>query len=418
MDTILKSVLRVEGSLLSPCSKSYAQRAIILSILSKRIIELTSIDICGDISSALNIASDLGCAVNYSAENRIAKIDATNSTLTSKEIFVGESGFLARQFIPLSTIFELPVNICGKGSILTRSFKADLDKLTTLGVKHNSNNNKLPVEISSTVSNNSVKIDCSDGSQFLSGLLSVGAFLDNGIEIEVKNLTSEKYVDITIEILNSFGIDVTRDGYKLFKIAKQQINCSGEINIEGDYSSASCMLVAGAICGNSLKIDNLKKESHQPDSAIVKLLQTMGANIKHTGTQIEISRSKLSPFEFDATSCPDLFPALVALAANISGESRITGANRLLNKESNRAEALQKEFAKIGVNIVVDNDLMKINGGKIIGDCEVDSHNDHRIAMTLAIASLTSENPITIKNIGCVEKSYPMFWQDLKSISR
>ena len=175
------------------------------------------------------------------------------------------------------------------------------------------------------------------------------------------------------------------------------------------------MLVAGAVAGE-VTVENMSRLSLQADTAIIKALISAGAEIESTDSSVTVRRRKLRAFEFDATHCPDLFPALVALAANCEGVSTIYGTERLLHKESNRAVTLSEEYAKAGIKVDIEEEnVMHVYGGKIQG-CTIDSHGDHRIAMSMAIAALTATGPITIEGAECVAKSYPSFFEDLKQL--
>ena len=185
--------------------------------------------------------------------------------------------------------------------------------------------------------------------------------------------------------------------------------------IEGDWSGAAPMLVAGAVTGE-VTVNNMSCLSLQADTAIIKALISAGAEVESTDNTVTVRHRHLKAFEFDATHCPDLFPALTALAANCKGTTTIYGTERLLHKESNRAVTLAEEYAKAGIEIDIDEpNVMRIHGGKIHG-CTIDSHGDHRIAMSMAIAALTADAPITIEGAECVAKSYPSFFDDLRQL--
>jgi len=174
---------------------------------------------------------------------------------------------------------------------------------------------------------------------------------------------------------------------------------------------AAFLLVAGAVAGN-LEIAGLNLNSSQADSAILNALRDAGAQMEISAGAIKIEQSKLRSFHFDATHCPDLFPPVAVLAACAGGVSTIKGVSRLSQKESNRGIVLQQELGKLGISIVLEDDVMKVEGGRIRGG-EVFSHNDHRIAMAGAVAGLVADGPVTVKNAECIAKSYPDFYSDL-----
>ena len=234
----------------------------------------------------------------------------------------------------------------------------------------------------------------------------------------VNDLKSIPYIDMTIDVLQSFGIEVKHNGYAEFFVEGNQSYVPRVYNIEGDWSGASCLLVAGAVAG-SISIGNLNPLSRQADVAIIEALSRAGAGIETTTDSVTVSRPDyLAAFEFDATNCPDLFPALAALAANCDGESVITGTRRLKHKESDRAVTLSTEFAKMGIEIdISQDDVMRIKGAKMMS-ASVESHNDHRIAMSLAVAALNADGGVSIDGATAVDKSYPLFWDDLAAVTK
>lgn len=408
----------ISGNIKAPCSKSYALRAILLAILQKKECTVQGVDLCGDIISAILLAKILGCKIDINHSEKNVIIDSTNVFYTSKELHIGESGLLARQAMLLSTFFKNEVTITGEKSILRRSFKRDIERLKLMGINCVSNDNLLPITIYPNYPETLLSFNCNDSSQFLSALLLIAPFFENETIIDVSELTSKQYIDITIDVLKGFGIEVQRTDYNHFELSAGACPNVSEYLIQGDYSSISCFAVGGALFGEGLEINNLISDSTQPDRAIIQLLEQIGAKIEIKIDSVIINKGELSTFDFDATYCPDLFPALVALAANIKGKSTIKGVGRLINKESNRAEALVMEFNKLGVMVCLCDDVMEIYGGEIAGGIEVNSHNDHRIAMSLAIASLNAKQNVTITGFNCVSKSYAAFWQDFNDILR
>ena len=258
------------------------------------------------------------------------------------------------------------------------------------------------------------EIDGSVSSQLLTGLLMALPLAEKNSEIKVNNLKSKPYIDMTIQILSSFGITIHNSDYKLFKIQGNQKYLPQTYTVEADWSGGAFLLVAGAINGH-LTVSGLRTDSKQSDMAIIEALKLAGATMKINEDQIEISRSELKSFNFDATESPDLFPPLVALASYCKGVSSIKGVSRLTYKESDRAKTLKEEFGKMDIIVEIKDDLMYVAGGKPTG-AHVESHEDHRIAMALAIASLGATGTVFIRDSQCVAKSYPRFFSDLKQL--
>lgn len=217
---------------------------------------------------------------------------------------------------------------------------------------------------------------------------------------------------MTIQILKLFGITIHNKEYTIFNIPGKQKYTPYNYTVESDWSGGAFLLAAGAINGD-LTVTGLNPASWQSDMAILKVLEQAGAKMKIGENAIEIKKSKMKAFDFDATESPDLFPPLVALASYCEGTSTIKGVSRLIYKESNRATALKEEFGKMGINIDVKDDIMTITGGKPAG-AHVESHDDHRIAMAAAVAALGASGRVFIHDSQCIAKSYPGFFDDLR----
>jgi 3-phosphoshikimate 1-carboxyvinyltransferase len=233
-------------------------------------------------------------------------------------------------------------------------------------------------------------------------------------EIIVNNLKSRPYIDMTIQILKSFGISIENSDYKLFVIRGNQKYIPHSYTVEGDWSGGAFLLVAGAINGH-LYVKGLRNDSMQSDMAIIKALKQAGAHIIIGEDRIEVTKSELKSFEFDATESPDLFPPLVALASYCEGITAIKGVSRLIFKESDRAKTLKEEFGKMNVKIEIKDDMMYVTGSRPLGG-RVESHDDHRIAMAVAVAALGAKANVYIRDSQCVAKSYPCFFDDLRQL--
>jgi 3-phosphoshikimate 1-carboxyvinyltransferase len=230
----------------------------------------------------------------------------------------------------------------------------------------------------------------------------------------VKNLKSIPYIQMTLDILNHFGISIDHNNFETFWISGNQKPKAQGYHVEGDWSGAAFHLVGAAISGE-IKLLGLNPRSSQADRKILEALQKSGAEVLIGEDEIQITKKSLQSFDFDATNCPDLFPPLAVLASCCSGESRIRGVSRLEHKESNRARSIRDEFAKLNIEVLLDGDVMRIQQADVIGGL-VNSQNDHRIAMAAAILASVSSTSITIENARAVNKSYPTFFDELQNI--
>lgn len=408
------STAAVRGELDAPASKSYAQRAIAAALLAEGTSEIYHMGLCDDTAAALEVARRLGAQVYYN--DRYYQIKGGLNP-QSDVLNIGESGLSTRLFTPIAALCAHPMTLTGHGSILQRPISGMEQPLQGLGASFTSNNGFLPIQIHGPLRGGDVTVDGSQGSQFLTGLLMALPLAQNDSTIRVRNLASKPYIDMTIGVAQDFGIEISHEDYELFYVRGGQSYVPAVYNIEGDWSGASCLLVAGAVAGE-ITVNNLNPNSLQADQALVYALERAGAMIDSDGNTYHVKKKSLRAFEFDATDCPDLFPALVALAANCTGNSVLKGTNRLTHKESDRARTLAGEFGKLGIRVDISaDDTMVVEGGTIRGG-EVESHNDHRIAMALAVAALTASEPVTIHDAEAVSKSYPDFWDEFARIIR
>jgi 3-phosphoshikimate 1-carboxyvinyltransferase len=258
-------------------------------------------------------------------------------------------------------------------------------------------------------------VDGSASSQFLSGLLLALPRAGADSELEVSGLRSLPYVRMTLDVLAAFGAQVEAEpDFSRFRVRGGQRYHPVELQVEGDWSGAAFLLVAGAVAGE-VTVDGLDPASAQADRAILQALAAAGARVEWQGAALRAGQGDLRAFEFDATDCPDLFPPLAALACHARGTSRFKGVARLGHKESDRGAALVSELSAMGARLQVRDGCMEITGGPLAGG-EVDPHNDHRMAMACAVAGLRSLNGARMEGEACVAKSYPEFFQALESI--
>ncbi|MDA3890732.1 MAG: 3-phosphoshikimate 1-carboxyvinyltransferase [Salinivirgaceae bacterium] len=403
---------KIKGEVKAPASKSFMQRAIALSVLADGETIIENPSRCDDALAGLNIASSFGCKV-YDNGEFISVIP--NKEVKPTKLLCGESGLAIRLFAPIVSLYSHQVELQAEGSLLKRPADFMTSTLNQLGVGTETNDGFPPLKIQGPLKTGSAELDGSLSSQFLSGLLIALPKAQGNSTLKVNNLMSIPYIDMTLKAIESFGGKIEHSDYKVFTIQGSQNYNAGTYFIEGDWSGAAGLLVAGAIGGN-IMVTKLTSTSTQADMAVMKALRDAGAEIEIDDDTIIIKRPKqLQAFEFDALHCPDLFPVLTALAANCEGTTRISGVHRLLHKESNRGEALKNEFNKIGVSIEFENDIMLIKGGNIQGG-DVFAHNDHRIAMALTLAAFNAAGAIKISGTECVNKTYPEFFEDMKML--
>lgn len=423
---------KLSGSQIAPASKSSMQRACAAALIhiGKTIIHNPGHS--NDDLAALDVIQKLG-AIVVTQKPASEKLDPSPIEVNSNGVKpigpsmnCGESGLGIRMFTPIAALSNELISIEGKGSLVKRPMHFFDEILPKVGVKVHSQKGFLPIQIQGPLAPANITIDGSLSSQFLTGMLMAYAATEKqGIEIKVIDLKSKPYIDLTLSVLNAFGWKVEHTNYESFRfLAHAPLEPVIEYTVEGDWSGAAFLLVAGAIAG-PIKVKGLQLNSTQADKKIMEALISAKATMKQEEDGILIGPSAdnsnnysngLLAFEFDATDCPDLFPPLVALASVCNGVTKIKGVSRLAHKESDRGLTLQTEFAKMGVQIELVGDEMLIHGGALIQSATVFSQHDHRIAMACGVAALVANGPIEITEAEAINKSYTDFFTHLQEL--
>jgi len=438
------------GEILAPASKSSMQRACAAALLRAGETIIHHPGYSNDDKAALGVIRDLGAAVTrladgslrviskgagHSGEGRAAGAGHGAVHSGGLEVNCGESGLGLRMFAPIIALSNEMIRVKGEGSLLSRPMDFFDEIFPQLGIRVVSNKGKLPLEIQGPLRPRDIDIDGSLSSQFLTGLLlSFSAAGARDVTIRVHHLKSKPYIDLTLQVMKHFGRGVENRNYEEFYFSggpdggTNDVPNGGvlEYTVEGDWSGGAFLLVAGAIAG-PIVLRGLDVRSTQADKAILQALRDSGASLTIREDVIDIGpaagadsaggrSAQLQAFHFDATDCPDLFPPLVALAAQAEGTSVIAGVSRLAHKESNRGLTLQEEFGKMGVTIDLVGDKMLIRGGGGVKGATVHSRHDHRIAMACAVGALKAKEEMTIEEAQAIDKSYPDFYRHLQQL--
>ena len=432
--------LRKRRSIYIPCSKSHAQRAIIAAIYSRGKSVLENFQPCNDSAAALEVARQLGCRVeesNMQVTIESPGAEAIKNSLGERvTLHPGESGLLTRLLIPMACYFaygqKRTVEISAEGSLLTRDITATVEAVENAGFSCIARREEgksglfMPCAISGREAElpEEIIIDGRTSSQIISGFLMALPLFKRAVGVNSFSVASMPYILLTESVLEEFGIKVNslpeREGFRWQFSGREEYKAK-EVMLQSDWSSAAYFLVAEAIRqslkigiakGGELSFPNLKRETKQADEAILSILESCGCRVERKEMRIWAPPA-LKSFRADATNSPDLFPILAVLASFCEGRSSIKGVGRLAAKESNRAESIFSELSAIGANIQIQGDSMLIEGADLSGG-EIRSYNDHRIAMSAAIAALFIENPVYINEIKCINKSFPTFFEVLK----
>src|SRR3989338_4505866 len=401
------------GTIAIPASKSDAQRAYLAAAMAPGKSTITGWGNSNDEQSMLKAIKLLGATIEIEGEElMIEGIDRFPETAT---ISAGESGLGIRLLSMICAANKGHFSVTGEGSLAERPMAFVETHLPLFVASCHTTNGKVPLEIKGPMHGATSKVDGSLSSQFISGLLMALPLVEGNSELQVQQLTSKPYIDMTLQTLEAFGIVVRPKSPSTYIIPGEQTYHATHYQIDADWSSASYWLVAAAI-GHQINLRGLRLDSFQADKALMSFLQAANCHVLFKEDTISVDGSSRKAFQVDATDCPDLFPALVTLAASCDGTSVISGASRLTYKESHRGLTLQSEFGKLGVKIDLLEDDMHINGTGILAGGTVDSHNDHRIAMCLAIAATLATDAVEIHGAESVAKSYPDFWLVLETL--
>lgn len=393
---------RYNGQLQAPASKSHGQRLVILAALSAPYCSIENLGSDND-TKAMSAAVQL--------------IKNSSNPKESISISVGESGFALRSLAFVAAAFFDSYELTGKGTLLTRHQWATIRVLEQLGLSVSHQNGLLPIVVNGSITNTQLEIDASEGSQFVSGLFLLAAKYPGNWQISIKELSSRPYFEMTLAALREFGFQYERSNDVFSFVGNQMLSCP-QAKVEGDWSSVAAHLVGAAIQGK-IRVSGLNQQSLQPDKNLLSALEQFGATCKWENSELLIKNSKdKTPFDFDCTQQPDLFPVLVVLACAANGKSSIKGIHRLKNKESDRLQAMCEAMSKWGIRYEIIEQVILIHGTGSIATAQIETYHDHRIVMAGCVASLLSTEGQEIDNVSAIEKSYPGFVADFLRLTQ
>lgn len=419
MENITITPSRLDGTVTVPSSKSIAHRAIILSGLAKGKSIIQNIDYSKDLNATIRCIEALGAKVQKSYKCII--VDGSNFLKKAGQSFetvmdCGESGTTLRLFIPLSIVKNNSVEFTGRGNLKKRPLDPYYEIFDSQLIEYQCDNEKLDLKIKGRLMPGEFNIRGDISSQFISGLMIALPLLDGDSRLNITtDIQSRGYVDLTYDMLHKFGIHIDNIGSNSFDIKGGQNYKPMDLKLEGDFSQAAFFLAADAI-GSQVVCEGLNNASLQGDRAVLNVLCDMGCEIEAKKNSIKACSTGTKGIVIDASQIPDLIPPLAVVASLSFGTTRIINAARLRSKECDRLKALHDELSKLGAKIYELDDGLAIEGREYLDGGVVESWNDHRIAMALAVASTRCRNPVTIRGSDAVNKSYPGFWDDFKSL--
>lgn len=415
MNVTIRPCRALSGEVRAPPSKAHTHRALIAGLLSDGITEVVNPLQCNDTSATSNAIRALGADVRCESDRWIVSSGGTVNQPASP-IDCKESGVTLRFLIPIVALIGKKVLLRGDDNLIRRPLKPLEDALKQLDVNVAVRGNDVIVEGPPAGGVVSIRGDVS--SQFVSGLLFAGSRMEDGLELTLTTpLESRSYVTLTLEVMKQHGIKskVTHDAAKI-NIASGQRYSPFKHVVNGDWSSAAFMLAASEVTHSPVIVRDLRQSQNEPDAAFLQILSQMGVTAHTVEDGFVLEAAHLKGARIDIRECPDLGPILAVMGCYAQGETSITGAARLRYKESDRLSTITSELNALGVSISETDDGLAVIGPSLPRGGEVQSHSDHRIAMALSVAALGATEPITIRNAECVNKSYPKFFEDLRSL--
>jgi len=416
MIAIVEGTPKLEGRVRAPSSKSYSHRAIIAATLCIQTTRIVSPLECDDVNATLRACRLLGAYIEEKGKE-LSITGPVKLRAPRSSIDCGESASTLRFLVPVAALAYGRTILTGDPQLMRRPVGPLVDALKKLGVNCTSSDGYPPVTVEGKGLPGGVSSLRGDvSSQFVTGLLLAAPLAEAETEIRVTTrLESQPYVRLTLDILEKHGIEVEASpSLRRFHVPpKQRYRATTHI-VPGDYSSAAFLMAAAALTGSAMTIENLIHD--QPDSSIIPLLRQMEAHVEVGENQVRIEGGDLKGIEADARDIPDLVPVLAALGCKASGTTRIVQARRLRYKESDRLSALAQELQKFGATVSEDAETLTVTAPSVLESAKVDSHGDHRIGMACTVLGLASQGTTEVGGVECVEKSYPKFFEDLRSL--
>ncbi len=410
----------VQTVLSVPGSKSYTHRMFIAAALSSGPCVIQNALCSEDTRFTLETLKKWGVEVEKTGEDLVVHGRPGGLVACDEPIFLGNSGTSMRLLTAVAALAKGRSVLSGSERLKARPIQDLVDGLSQLGIAARSadGNGRPPVEIEGgAVRGGRAVLNCSLSSQFLSALLLIGPGTAEGIEVLVqRGPVSRPYIDITLEVMARFGVPVERRAYEWFRVPGGRPYRSGSYLVEADCSQAGYFWAAAAITGSAVAVKGTRLESRQGDVRMVEILERMGCTVSAQPDGIVVKGGELSAVDADMADLPDVVPTVAVVAAFARGRTVIRNVAHLRGKESDRLAAVCTELGKMGIAAGHDENTLWVQGGRP-GAATVDCHNDHRMAMSFALAGLKTAG-IRILDETCVQKSFPAFWEVFDGLYR
>lgn len=421
MKTVRILPAALTGQVNIPSSKSMGHREIICAGLAEGVSIVDNISMSKDIEATCRCLTALGVQIEqipscYEGRTALKITGFGQLKACQSSADCGESGSTLRFFIPLMGLLNNAMTLIGHGKLVSRPMQAYYDIFNEQKLEYTTNNGELPLTINGRLRPGKYTLPGDVSSQYVSGLLFALPLLEGDSELVITSpLESSSYVDLTLSCLRKYGITIENQQHQVYKIKGGQKYQAQNSAVEGDWSQAAFWLVGGCL-GSELTLKGMDMASLQGDKAVLSIMQKMNCQLQ-LAADLKAAVSEPQGTVIDASNCPDIIPVLTVLAAVSKGTTKIINAARLRIKECDRLAAMTRELNKLGADITELEDGLIINGRiSLRGGADVDAWNDHRVAMSLAIAALKCQEPIVLTGAESVQKSYPEFWQDYQQV--
>lgn len=401
-----------------PGSKSLSQRALVAAALAKDDSVISNVLVSQDTMYLIGGLRELGAEITETADGFSVAGTAGNLTNSGKEIFLGNNGTALRFLTALICLGKGRYTLTGEKRLCERPVGALADALKEMGVDISTSNHCPPVQINANgLTGGRITLRDIESSQYVSALLLCAPYTIRGIDLTLEGgVVSAPYIELTIHVMRDFGADIVRTGPYAYHVNAGQVYQGRTYFVEGDASSASYFALAAALLKKTIRIEGISRKSRQGDIRLLAVLEQLGCVVESQENSVDVTGRELvkGDLTFDLNDMPDMVPTLAILSAFREGQTVISNVAHLRIKESNRLAAIVAELNRVGIDARELPDGVVIKGGRM-QPAEIKTYNDHRMAMSFAVAGLVTSG-IDISDKQCVDKSFPSFWEELKKL--
>ena len=419
----LQPIARVDGTINLPGSKSVSNRALLLAAFAQGTTVLTNLLDSDDVRYMLNALSALGVSYTLSADRTRCEVTGVGGPLISdapQELFLGNAGTAMRPLAAALCLGANDLTLTGEPRMKERPIGHLVDALRQGGaqIEYLEQENYPPLRLRGGFTGGNVEVDGSVSSQFLTALLMTAPLAAQDTTITIKgDLVSKPYIDITLHLMKTFGIEVDNQAYQRFVVRGQQnYQSPGHYLVEGDASSASYFLAAGAIKGGTVKVTGIGRNSVQGDIRFADVLEKMGAQVVWGEDFISCTRGELNAIDMDMNHIPDAAMTIATAALFAKGTTTLRNIYNWRVKETDRLFAMATELRKVGATVEEGEDYIRVTPPAALQFAEIGTYNDHRMAMCFSLVAL-SDTPVTILDPKCTAKTFPDYFEQLARIS-